>query len=248
MTQCGGEYKVSLITVRTMNLSLDPMKNEILTQEHWDEEYQATDVAWDTHRPHSELQRVVNYLSLEPCRLLEIGCGTGSDAVWLASRGFDVTGVDLSAVAIDEARQRASAAGVEVDFRVADVREKGAVDGTFDFFFDSGCYCALRNTDGKGYRGAIHSLTRSGGLGLVLTGNAIEPQQSLGPSVVSEKDIRSEWREGFLIKDLREFRFDPRHPGEQRFLGWSCLLQRHSDAAAFAWKSTIADGRGGCWK
>lgn len=231
-----------------MNLSLDPMTNEILTQEHWDEEYRSTDVAWDTHRPHSELQRVVNRLSLEPCRLLEVGCGTGSDAVWLAARGFHVTGVDLSAVAIGEARRRASTAGVQVDFRVADVRGKGAVEGTFNFFFDSGCYCALRSTDGKGYRGAIHSLTRSGGLGLVLTGNGIEPQQRLGPSVVSEQDIRSDWCEGFFIKDLRAFRFDPRHPGEQRFLGWSCLLQRHSDASGSVRKSTIADGRGGCCK
>jgi len=87
----------------------------------WEERYQKCDTPWETGQPSSELQRVLAEAAIQPCRALELGCGTGASAVWLAQQGFDVTAFDLSPLAIDRARQRANEAGVRVIFLVADV-------------------------------------------------------------------------------------------------------------------------------
>src|SRR5438094_177897 len=85
----------------------------------WDERYQQKDTPWDTGQPSSELRLVVAEGSISPCRALELGCGTGTNAVWLAQQGFDVTALDVSPLAIARAQQRSDAVGVR--FLVADV-------------------------------------------------------------------------------------------------------------------------------
>ncbi len=60
---------------------------------------------------------------LEPGRALEIGCGVGGDAIWLARRGWQVTGVDVSQVALAHAKEGARLAGVDIDWRWAGLEE-----------------------------------------------------------------------------------------------------------------------------
>jgi SAM-dependent methyltransferase len=192
----------------------------------WDERYVQGDTPWETGQPSSELQRVLAGLSLRPCRALELGCGTGASAVWLAQQGFDVTGIDLSPRAIERARLRADAAGVQVRFLVADVLQPPAeLSGPFDFFFDRGCYHAVRREDPAGYLETLRRQTQQGTLGLVLAGNAREPHEP-GPPVVSEEQLRAELGSLFEIVQLREFRFDQVEAVGTRFLGWSCLCRR----------------------
>jgi methylase of polypeptide subunit release factors len=70
----------------------------------WDDRYREGNVPWDTGQPSSELQQVLQRHSIDPCRTLEIGCGTGTNSVWLAQRGFEVTAIDLSPLAVDQAQ------------------------------------------------------------------------------------------------------------------------------------------------
>src|SRR5438874_5426529 len=95
-------------------------------QARWDERYDKADTPWETGLPSSELQRVVAEVPVAPCRAVELGCGTGASAVWLARQGFDVTALDLSPLAIERARRRADQAGVAVRFLAADVLDPPA--------------------------------------------------------------------------------------------------------------------------
>src|SRR5215470_17153401 len=110
----------------------------------WNESYRNEDLPWDTGRPSSELQRVLSRNKIQPCRALELGCGTGTNSVWLAQQGFEVTGVDVAPLAVDRAEQRAQAAEVKAQFVVADVFHLPELHGPFAFFFDRGCYHAVR--------------------------------------------------------------------------------------------------------
>src|SRR5947209_7614911 len=144
----------------------------------WDERYEKGDTPWETGQPSSELQRVLAEVTIRPCRALELGCGTGASAGWLARQGFDVTALDLSTLAIERARPRADEAGVHVGFVVADVLNPPAeLAGPFDFFFDRGCYHVVRRENVAAYRETLRRLTRPGTLGLVLGGHARAPHE-----------------------------------------------------------------------
>jgi SAM-dependent methyltransferase len=195
----------------------------------WDERYHKGETPWDTGQPSAELRRVVAAVPVAPCRAVEFGCGTGTNAVWLAQEGFEVTAFDLSPLALEQARQRAVAACVAVRFLAADVQQPPEeLTGPFKFFFDRGCYHAVRREDVKPYLETLGRLTPPGALGLVLTGNAREPHDP-GPPVVREEQLRAELGSVCDILELREFRFDPPTPDDFRFLGWSCLLRRRGE-------------------
>ena len=194
----------------------------------WEERYRSGDTPWDTGMPSSELQRVVAAENIRPCRAIELGCGTGTNAVWLAQQGFDVTAVDLSAQALSRARARAASEGAKVSFLCADVLNLPDL-GSFDFFFDRGCYHVVRRIDVQSYQQTLRQLTHAGTVGLVLAGNAREPHEP-GPPVVDEREIREELGQVFEIVWLREFRFDQVEEVGLRFLAWSCFLRRSANA------------------
>jgi 2-polyprenyl-3-methyl-5-hydroxy-6-metoxy-1,4-benzoquinol methylase len=80
------------------------------TKEFWDERYGSADKIW-SGRPNTQL--VAQVSDLAPGDALDVGSGEGADAIWLASRGWRVTAVDVSAVALDRAAQVAVAAGLQ---------------------------------------------------------------------------------------------------------------------------------------
>lgn len=86
----------------------------------------------------SELVSLVESGRVKPCRAIDLGCGTGANAIYLAQQGFQVTGVDYAAAAIEKARARAADAGVEVDFVRDDLTNLRHVHGRFDFLLDYG--------------------------------------------------------------------------------------------------------------
>ncbi|MFO0877455.1 MAG: class I SAM-dependent methyltransferase [Gemmataceae bacterium] len=204
------------------------MTSQVLDPQHWEVQYEAGGEPWETGRPSSELQRVLSEYRLRPCAALEFGCGTGNSAVWLAQQGFQVTAIDLSPLAIRQARQRALIAGVCVDFRVGDVTNPSTILAGFEFFFDCGCYHAVRQANGPGYLHTLVHTLRPGAHGLVLLGNAGEPADEIGPPVLTEQQVRAEWNQHFDILHLRPFRFDARHADEKHYLGWSCWLQKNA--------------------
>jgi SAM-dependent methyltransferase len=94
--------------------------------------------------PRRELVELVESGRTAPCRTIDLGCGTGSNAVFLARHGFEVTGVDFASSAIDKARQRADEAGVTVEFVVDDLTTMQKVVGPFAFLVDYGSMDDLR--------------------------------------------------------------------------------------------------------
>lgn len=193
----------------------------------WDDRYRTGDKPWDTGLPSTELVKTVEEYGIQPCRTIELGCGTGSNAIWLARQGFDVTAVDFSSLALEQARQKAAAAGVRVQFLEADVLNPLLFNERFSFVFDRGCYHVVRKLDVNKFLETLERISEPGAWGLILTGNAKEPHEP-GPPVVSEEQLRSELGRLFEIVRIREFRFDQVEAVGVRFLGWSCLIRRRT--------------------
>ncbi|WNG91100.1 bifunctional 2-polyprenyl-6-hydroxyphenol methylase/3-demethylubiquinol 3-O-methyltransferase UbiG [Mycobacterium sp. ITM-2016-00318] len=100
------------------------------TKEHWEQHYGGRDRIW-SGRVNVQFADVAG--ALTPGRALDLGCGEGADAVWLAERGWNVTAVDISDTALGRAREAADVRGLadRIEFRQFDLSE-GFPDGTFD--------------------------------------------------------------------------------------------------------------------
>jgi SAM-dependent methyltransferase len=189
----------------------------------WKDRYAEGNTPWDSGKPSTELIRILEAGKLKGKTVLEIGCGTGLNAIELARRGFQVTATDLVEQAIQVARDRARQANVTVNFRAADFL-KDNLGGPYDILFDRGVYHVLRQVDLKKFQEAVKRVTRSGSWWLSLAGNSKEPHDP-GPPTVSEAEIRAELEPLFDIVELREFRFDTSVP-DFRPLAWSILMRR----------------------
>ncbi len=120
-----------------------------------------TGIPWDIHQAQPRLMELEALGGISG-EVLDIGCGLGDNAIYLASRGHSVTGLDGSPAAIEEARRRAAEAGVTVTFDVADATDLSGYGGRFDTVVDSGLYHCLDDDGRQAYIAALYRATRPG--------------------------------------------------------------------------------------
>ena len=120
---------------------------------------------WDTGAIPSELSELIEgQAALAPGRALDIGCGTGTQSVYLANHGWQVTGVDDLDKPIRQAQARAQASGASVEWKRADatrLTESGLTPG-FDLVFDRGCFHGLNAQERTGYAAGVTQLASPG--------------------------------------------------------------------------------------
>jgi SAM-dependent methyltransferase len=132
-------------------------------QAEWDRRYTERDRLW-SGRPNGAL--VAEVAGLTPGRVLDVGCGEGADAVWLAREGWDVTALEVSGVALERAAGHARDAGVSIRWVHAGLAEAGLPPASFDLV--SAQYPALlRTPDGAAERAMLAAVAPGGVLLLV---------------------------------------------------------------------------------
>jgi len=116
---------------------------------------------WDIG-PRVELVELVKFGRIQPCKVIDLGSGTASNCIFLAQHGFEVTGVDFAAAAIELGRKRAEEAGVQVDFIRDDLTDLKHVSGVFDLLVDYGTMDDLKPPQRDLYLKNVLPLTRPG--------------------------------------------------------------------------------------
>ncbi|MBO0677392.1 class I SAM-dependent methyltransferase [Mycolicibacterium sp. S2-37] len=195
-------------------------------QQEWDERYAAAEELF-SGKPNTVLVAEVG--DLPPGRALDVGCGEGADAVWLASRGWAVTGLDVSRVALERAADRATEAGVEVTFIHDDLVSAELPAAGFDLV--TAQYPALRSSADRAAERAITAAVAPGGVLLVVhhTGFDGEEAKARGfdpADYVFPADVRTQLGDGWDV------RFEESRPRATPLGGQE---QRHThDAVLFA--------------
>ncbi len=189
----------------------------------WEERYKTGSIPWDIEKPDSNLIEIVTKRPIQSCKALDIGCGTGDDAIWLARYGFKVTGTDVSKTAVEMAAKKASEAGVECTFLEIDFLETEVSGGPFGFVFDRGCFHSFDEHEERkkfAENVAMHLETR--GLWLSLVGNADEQREGFGPPQRTATDIVTAIEPYFEILTLDSGHFGSNRPNPPR--AWVCLM------------------------
>ncbi|HZA12467.1 class I SAM-dependent methyltransferase [Mycobacterium sp.] len=145
---------------------------------------------WDTKAPK---ENVVAWQEAGLVRgdVLDIGCGLGDNAIYLAKQGHAVTGLDISPTALITAERRANDAGVDVKFAVADATRLEGYRDAFDTVIDSGMYHCLDDDGKRAYLAALQRATRPGArllLGCFSDANPVDDE--FPRPVVSEQTLR----------------------------------------------------------
>lgn len=194
--------------------------------EGWDRAYRGgRRPGWDVGRPASVLEAAIKDGTVKGGRALELGCGTGTNAVYLARKGFDVTAIDIAPTALTIAQGKARKAKVKVRWLVADVLNLPPL-GPFDFIFDRGCYHGVRRVSARGFVKSVDAVSRPGTLMLIIAGNANEPRH-YGPPRVDETEMVNDFSKTWDFVWLKEIRLDSRNPkAKSSAWAWSILLRR----------------------
>ena len=130
---------------------------------HWDQRYAQMDALW-SGRPNTVLVRETR--GLQPGRALDVGCGEGADAVWLAEQGWDVTALEVSRVALDRAARHAGQRGVTIQWLHCGLVEAALPPASFDLV--SAQYPALLRTGDNAAGLALLNAVAPGGILLVV--------------------------------------------------------------------------------
>ena len=122
-------------------------------------------IPWNMETPPSILQDIVNTEKIKPCRVIEFGCGAGNYVIYLASKGFDATGVDFSKQAVEIAKKSASKKRVNCNFISSDVLgDMAEIQDTFDFAYDWELLHHIFPEDRKTYINNVHRLLNPEGI------------------------------------------------------------------------------------
>jgi SAM-dependent methyltransferase len=123
---------------------------------------------WDTGITPPELVELIEGGRVQPGRALDIGCGTGTNAVYLAQHGFEVVGTDVAWLAIRKAQRKARDAGVSATFHVGEAVKLGTAAGPplkrlFELAVDIGCFHSLQSAQREAYASMLRRVLRQGG-------------------------------------------------------------------------------------
>jgi SAM-dependent methyltransferase len=186
-----------------------------MTRERFESAYQETP-PWDISGPQPAIVELEEAGEIgDP--VLDAGCGTGENALFLASRGHEVLGLDFIPAAIGRAKARARERGVRVEFQVGNALDLGSLGRQFGTVIDCGLFHTFADDDRTHYVAGLALVVRPRGRVHILCFSDEEPTGQ-GPRRITQHELREAFRDGWEISAIRPSRFQTTdHPEARTF-------------------------------
>ena len=216
------------MTERSGTLADDPLSgrqptgHERLTGLPWDASYHDGPAPWDTGQPQPAIVRLASEGGFAG-PVLDAGCGTGENALHVASLGLSVLGVDVAETALASAREKAGERGIEVEFAAADAFQLERLGRRFETVLDCGLFHTFDGDERARYVASLASVTELDGTLYVLCFSDDGPDT--GPHPVSQEELRAA--------------FNPGNGWDVGAIEPDRIQTRYHDDGAPAWLSTI---------
>lgn len=222
------EFKLDGLDMNSKDLSILRPRKEF----DWDDFYRQGTPPWDTGLLEPDLVRVLDSPLLRPrSSVLEIGCGSGIESIYLAQKRYEVTAVDCSAMAIDRAHSRARDKNAWLRIVNEDIFKFCSQNkNKYDFVFDIGFYHYIRRYFLSQYIDLLWKITRPGSLYFTLAGSDEEEfdDEEIRTNflvTVNEEDIYNELGTLFEVIYINHGTIFSRARKEP-FKAWACLFRR----------------------
>ncbi|PXX61123.1 methyltransferase family protein [Nocardia tenerifensis] len=191
----------------------------------WDASYRDGPAPWDIDGPQPAIARVAAAGGITGA-VLDVGCGSGENALYVASLGFSVLGVDVAETALARAGAKAAERGIEAEFAVADAFRLRSLGRCFDTVLDSGMFHTCADDERPGYVASLASVTEPGATLYVLCFSDIGPDT--GPHPVSRDALAAAFAPGtgWSVVAIEEGRVLTRFHGEAGAPAWLATLER----------------------
>ena len=161
---------------------------------------------WDIGRPQKAFLDVADQITGS---VLDAGCGTGDNALYFASRGHKVTGIDFLEEPITRAKRKAAERGLTATFLVIDALALKNLPEVFDSVIDSGLFHVFSDEDRRRYVEGLATILKPGGRLFLLCFSDEEPGTQ-GPRRVSKKELHDAFAQGWVIDSIEPARYEVR--------------------------------------
>jgi len=193
----------------------------------WNDIYSESQLPWDSGVVDAHLAGVLARHRVQPGKALEIGCGTGTNTLWLAQHGFQMTGIDIAQNAITKAEAKVAAAGVRCRLLVGDFLADKVPGAPYRFVYDRGVFHVFETRAKRArFASLVAQLLRPKGVWHSIIGSTDGPPRQSGPPRVSAADIVTAVEPYFEILELSSTAFDPESHRAVR--AWILVARRRS--------------------
>ena len=194
----------------------------------FEDAYAAGAPPWDIHGPQPVIERLAKAGEIV-APVLDAGCGTGENALYLAARGLEVTGVDVVPRAVEAARDKARARGLAAEFLVLDALRLGELGRTFATVIDSGLFHVFEGAETELYVGALAAVLHPGGRCYVHGVGDLEPGP--GPRRLTRDELRAAFgRPPFRVVSIAAAGILNRDGGTRR--AWLATVEKEGPTPA----------------
>jgi SAM-dependent methyltransferase len=184
-----------------------PTSHERQAGQPWDASYLDGPAPWDLGRPQPAIVRLASEGAFAGA-VLDAGCGTGENALLVASLGLPVLGVDVAETALAIARQKAMDRGLDADFVVADALHLDRLGRGFETVLDCGLFHTFDGAERRDYVAGLASVTSRGASLYVLCLSDVGPE--IGPHPVREEELRAAFSRGWNVASVGPERIETR--------------------------------------
>jgi SAM-dependent methyltransferase len=202
-----------------------PTSHERQAGQPWDASYTDGPAPWETGRPQPAIVRLAAGGGFAGT-VLDVGCGTGENALHLAGQWLPVLGIDVAPTALAIARAKAAARSLEAEFAIADALTLEDLGRSFDTVLDSGLFHTFDDDERPRYVTSLTSVLKPGGTLHVLCFSDNGPGP--GPHPVSRETLHAAFNPtaGWEIAALRRDRVQSRHQDDHGAPAWLVTINR----------------------
>jgi ubiquinone/menaquinone biosynthesis C-methylase UbiE len=181
------------------------MARDFMTSNYgeWDQIYRRYPVeswGWELGKPRPILVEFVEKGLIKRGKVLDLCCGAGTNTVYLAEKGFEVTAIDISRKAIAYAKEKAGHANVKIDFMIQSFVDLSFKDEKFDFVFDMGCFHHVEIVDRPKFITGVHRVLKKAGNYLL---TCFSYKNGPAWNHFTEKQLISLFSDYFNIREIR---------------------------------------------